>query len=104
MARTAHILIKEVHNDSNKVLQTVRVLLDLDISVSNPATPIELKKDDIKYLIEDGDTVRTVYVDTSTGKWVPGAKVNVVTVGGKKYLRTDSNYLSQDNLDKLPTY
>lgn len=101
MKRSANILIKEVHNNSNKVLEKARVVLLLDAKISSP---IELTKNDIIFLIEDGDIVKTVYKDSNATNWTIGANINIVNVNGNKYLRTDSNNTAQDNLDKLPTY
>jgi hypothetical protein len=34
----------------------------------------------------------------------PGAKVEVISVNGNKFLRTDRNQTSKDNLDNLPNF
>jgi len=36
------------------------------------------------------------------GQWRKGARVNIVTVMGVRYLRTDANYTESDNLGALP--
>lgn len=33
-----------------------------------------------------------------------GAKINVISINNKKYLRTDPNKTAKDNLDNLPTF
>jgi len=38
------------------------------------------------------------------GKWTRGASVNVITIEGVKYLRTDRNNTKADNLDELPDF
>ncbi|HUT98513.1 MAG TPA: DUF3892 domain-containing protein [bacterium] len=38
----------------------------------------------------------------SDGEWRKGALVHIVTVNGKRYLRTDANYRESDNLGELP--
>ncbi|MBD3399450.1 MAG: DUF3892 domain-containing protein [Candidatus Coatesbacteria bacterium] len=38
----------------------------------------------------------------TAGRWRKGAKVNVITVGGNLYLRTDANRTKRDNLGELP--
>ena len=38
----------------------------------------------------------------SSGEWRKGALVNIVTVNGKRYLRTDANRTEKDNLGELP--
>jgi flagellar hook assembly protein FlgD len=104
MKRSAHLLITKVHNNSVSVLESVKVVLLLDSKISSPDNPIELKKEEVIFLIEDGDIIKTAVKDTATGSWNIGSKVNVITVNGKKYLRTDSNSTAQDNLDKLPQF
>lgn len=101
MKRSANILIKKVKNDSNNVLKCVKASLLLDGKMSEE---IELSKNDVIFLIEDGDIIKTTYKDTKEESWNIGSKVNVVTIGKEKYLRTDSNSISKDNLDKLPNY
>jgi hypothetical protein len=41
-------------------------------------------------------------VKDSAGEWRKGALVNIVTVNGKRYLRTDANRTEKDNLGELP--
>jgi len=36
------------------------------------------------------------------GQWRKGARVNIVTVMGVRYLRTDADYTESDNLGALP--
>jgi hypothetical protein len=50
--------------------------------------------------IESGQTYMTIRI--VGGTWSPGAVIHVVTVNGKKYLRTDRNQTARDNLDSLP--
>jgi hypothetical protein len=53
--------------------------------------------------IESGKLVKTA-VRQSDGKYHEGQVVNVITVNGSKYLRTDKDNTARDNLDHMPTY
>lgn len=53
--------------------------------------------------IENGSTVKTKYKSGYT--WIEGETVRVYTDdSGYKYLRTDNNKISKDNLGNLPEY
>lgn len=43
-------------------------------------------------------------VRQQNGLWTQGPQVYVVTVNGKKYLRTDGNSIARDNLENLPEF
>jgi len=53
-------------------------------------------------LISVGNTFNTMYKDN--GQWKNGARVQVITVDGEDYLRTDSNNIKRDNLGELPEF
>lgn len=49
-----------------------------------------------------GTSFNTIYQETS--KWKNGAKIEVVVIDNKNYLRTDSNKIKKDNLGELPEF
>jgi hypothetical protein len=53
--------------------------------------------------IEGGTRFCTIY-QRSDGKWVLGAHVEVITIYGSKYLRTDADRTTADNLGQLPRF
>jgi len=62
-------------------------------------TPEERTRATVVRMIQSGSTFATAYM---RGRWVRGADVLVVTIGGEKYLRTDLNEKRADNLGELP--
>lgn len=52
--------------------------------------------------IDWGTRHRTRY--TRNGRMVDGAFVEVITVNGRKWLRTDANRVASDNLENLPSF
>ncbi len=53
--------------------------------------------------IERGYTFATIYKDAA-GTWRYGAKVEVVVIRGEKFIRTDRDYTTADNLGSLPAH
>lgn len=53
--------------------------------------------------LERGYTFVTILKD-SAGNWTKGSKVEIVTVHGTKYIRTDRNSTASDNLGSLPRF
>lgn len=51
--------------------------------------------------IERGTTFATIY-KTAEGKWTFGAQVEIVVVHGEKFIRTDRDATTADNLGSLP--
>ncbi len=52
--------------------------------------------------ITSGTRYDTMYASNS--KWTAGAKIDIVTVNGTKYLRTDADKKAADNLGNLPRF
>lgn len=52
------------------------------------------------------DKIKALYsfctIFRTGGEWRIGAKVNIITVDGNLYLRTDANRTKRDNLGELP--
>jgi hypothetical protein len=54
--------------------------------------------------LEAGTTFATITRDSTNSKWVRGADVEVITVDGEKYIRTDRDKTKKDNLGQLPRF
>lgn len=52
--------------------------------------------------IERGVSFNTIFL--TEGKWTRGAMVEVVVINGQKFLRTDRNQRTADNLGALPEF
>jgi hypothetical protein len=52
--------------------------------------------------LEAGTTFATITKDGT--KWILGASVEVITVEGEKYIRTDRDKTRKDNLGELPRF
>ena len=62
-------------------------------------------KDWVVKQIETNDKSFTTATRNSEGKWSHGEDVTVITSSnGYKYLRTDANNTTKDNLDNLPDF
>jgi hypothetical protein len=64
-------------------------------------TPVEKERADVIAAIENDRTFVTIVKDNDN-KWKKGADVGLVMVAGMKYLRTDKNARTTDNLGELP--
>lgn len=100
MDRKADLTIEKVKKDSSGNIIEVKASIRVkDWSKGE----VSLTKEDIIYLIEDGAIIFSRYVGKD-GKFTMGAKINVISINNKKYLRTDPNKTAKDNLDNLPTF
>ena len=61
----------------------------------------EWTREDVVSLIEDGYQVITIMRDD---KWKKGQEVQIVMVGGSKYIRTNKDQIKADNLENLPEF
>lgn len=68
----------------------------------NFGDPQKAVRADVVAAIERGQTFVTVY--SREGKSTKGEDVRIVTLQGRKYLRTDNNSIKADNLGALPEY
>ncbi len=64
---------------------------------------IQLSRRQVVTSIEQGSTFGTA-IKNSAGEWVKGAKVHIFTRDGNKFIRTDRNDTSKDNLGELPAF
>ena len=53
--------------------------------------------------IDKGKSFMTILKDNN-GNWIKGQDVHVVTVNGVKYIRSDGNKRTFDNLENLPEF
>lgn len=62
----------------------------------------EVLRSSVVSQLEAGTTFSTI---TMVGtQWILGASVEVITVGGEKYIRTDRDKTTKDNLGDLPRF
>lgn len=96
----ADYLISAVrYNTAETHIGEVRVHEDDGDSVS--AASIE-KRSTVVSRLEAGYTFVTII--KGEGKWKRGAKVDIITVNGTKYIRTDADATEEDNLGNLPRF
>jgi hypothetical protein len=63
---------------------------------------VEQTRVEVIAAIERGTTFVTIF--KNEGKWRWGADVGIVKIDGEKFLRTDKNQRTIDNLDALPEF
>lgn len=61
------------------------------------------KREKIVSKLEDGTTFVTI-LKNDKGNYNKGENVEIVSVKGKKYIRTDKNDTEKDNLGELPDF
>lgn len=100
MAKWADFGVSRVkYNPEHTALAEVEVREDLGESFGNPQ---KMARTNVVAAIERGTTFITV--TSRDGKFMKGETVRVITVRGRKYLRTDNNSAESDNLGSLPEY
>lgn len=100
MSKWADYCISAVRYDSEgKHIDRVRVHTDTGDAIADPT---EWLRSSVVSTIENGHTFITIF--KNDGKWSKGASVGIINVNGKKYLRTDRDSKSSDNLGNLPTF
>ncbi len=100
MAKWADYVITAVRYASDpKHIDSVQVRPDTGGSIGSASTRTRAK---VIEEIDAGTTFVTAY--EKDGKWSKGEDVRVITVDGKKYIRTDANSKAADNLGNLPTF
>lgn len=63
----------------------------------------EVSRPSVVALLDEGVTFVTG-IKSEPGKLTRGADVGIITVHGKKFIRTDADETEADNLDDLPTF
>ena len=66
-------------------------------------SPVQMTRHAVIDLIQYGNNCWAI-LQNSTGNWDWGAQVHVVTTYHGKFIRTDRNSESRDNLGNLPTF
>lgn len=85
------------YNSTGRHIESVEVREDEGEKLVNPKI---WSRESVISSLESGKTfVTATYKDKA---WHKGEDVRIIRVNGVKYLRTDGNYTSEDNLGKLP--
>jgi Protein of unknown function (DUF3892) len=101
MEKWADFLTTKVkYNRDHTQIVEVEVRGDLGDSISSETRRI--LRQDVVSAIGRGTTFVTSYL--RDGKWQKGEDVDVVTIHGERFIRTDSNSIRADNLGALPEY
>lgn len=97
----ADYLISAVrYNAAETHIEKVRVHEDKGEKVGPPSA---WERSEAVSSLEAGYTFMTI-TKSSDGQWQRGAKVRIVTVKAKKYIRTDADATAEDNLGSLPRF
>ena len=99
--RWADYLISAVrYNAAETHIQVVQVHADLGATIGQAQ---QMTRSDVVTLLHGGSSVATI-VKAQDGKWLYGAEVAIVRLGGQEYIRTDADSTRQDNLGSLPRF
>lgn len=82
-----HINKVKVHKDEGDAIGSAEIWLRSQVITS----------------LEDDKTFVTI-IKNSEGKWNKGEDVGIIKVNNNKYIRTDRNKISSDNLENLPEF
>lgn len=93
------IKVRYVQN-GNQAIEKVKTIEDKGDKLGNK---IVFPKNEVINKIEGGITFCTAKKNDQ-GKYNRGSDVHVVTVNGRKYIRTDRNDTPEDNLGELPEF
>jgi hypothetical protein len=100
MDKWADFCISAVRYDADEThIERVKVHEDLGDKIGGGK---DTEREIVVANIDNGKTYVTIR--KKEGKWNKGEDVHIVTVKGKKYIRTDKNAVTKDNLENLPTY
>ncbi|MDQ2069827.1 DUF3892 domain-containing protein [Natronospira bacteriovora] len=92
--------ISEVHYDRNgQYIDKVKVHKDLGEEFGKHE---EWARKDVLAKIDDGKTFVTIL--SNDDGWYEGEKVQPMSVGQRRFLRTDANDQANDNLGNLPEF
>lgn len=70
----------------------------------NLITWSEMWRDDVIRLIGVSQVFKTITAIPGTSRYNIGALVQVVTIGGQKFIKTVADHTAKDNLDHLPPF
>jgi hypothetical protein len=104
MVKWADYLISKVkYNEPKTHIVSVEVHKDLGGTVENAIQIVPRLT--VVQNIDNGLSYMTIFKDTSNpNQWNKGQVVHVITVNGQKYIRTDEDATTKDNLDRLPEF
>ena len=97
----ADYLISQVQYNEAET-HIVKVLSHND-NGSSVSEGTELTRSTVVIRLGEGSTFVTITKNLE-GKWTSGAQVRAVTIGGEKYIRTDADSITRDNLGSLPRF
>ena len=101
MEKWADYLISAVRYDSeHSHIEKVRVLEDKGDKLGSA---FESLRQDVIANIKGGKTYITIY-EGGDNKWNKGEEIQIITVDGTEYIRTDRNQEKSDNLGNLPQF
>ena len=93
--------ISEVrYNSKGTHIEQVKVHVD-NGDTMEPAN-VWTRENVISYLDKNYSFV--TIIKKNNGNWGFGAKVEIITVNGSKYIRTNRNKIAMDNLEDLPKF
>jgi len=97
----ADYLISAVrYNSAGTHIDKVQVHEDKGEKVGPPSTWERTK---VVSSLEANYTFMTI-TESSNSEWQRGAEVDIVTINGTKYIRTDADATEEDNLGALPRF
>ncbi|MCW7755415.1 DUF3892 domain-containing protein [Desulfobotulus sp. H1] len=99
MAKWADYGISAVRYDSDdQYIDKVKVHKDNGDTIGAGET---WTRTDVLSKMDDDKTFITILKD-SNDKWKKGQDIHIITVNGRRFLRTDANERAKDNLENLP--
>lgn len=101
MSKWADYCIVAVRYDAKRT-SIVEVEAKADTGTSLEASQ-KARRATVVEALESGTTFVTAF-KTNDGKWSRGEDVRIARVQGQKFLRTDANAITADNLGELPEY
>ncbi|MGH9046281.1 MAG: DUF3892 domain-containing protein [Acidimicrobiales bacterium] len=96
----ADLLISKVEY-SAEPRHIVRVALRLDRG-TKVGPPVKVSRAEVMKWISAGYSVFTIY--RADDGWQRGAEVQIVTIGGTRYISTEADRIAADNLGNLPEF
>ena len=101
MVKWADYCISHVRYDSSKKhIEQVKVQQDLGDSLGVPSTWV---RDDVLDSLRNNESFCTITMG-SNNKWIQGAKVEMVTINSRDYIKSVKDSTETDNLGNLPTF
>lgn len=100
MAKWADYGISAVRYDANdEYIESVKVHPDNGDTIGSPDI---WNRKNVLGKMDTGKTFTTILKNGD--KWKKGQDVHILTVDGRRFLRTDANKKKKDNLENLPQF